>query len=73
MCLALFGDSDEAAGTETESTEQAGDVGRTRDEVSGTGPCPLAVSVGSRRGGTPVSSGAVADRLDEPPPSVTEM
>jgi len=33
----------------------------------------LAVYIESRRGGPPVSSGPVADRLDKSPPSVTEM
>jgi DtxR family Mn-dependent transcriptional regulator len=33
----------------------------------------LAVYIESQRNGAPVSSGAVADRLDKSPPSVTEM
>ena len=33
----------------------------------------LAVYIESQQGDTPVSSGAIADRLDKSPPSVTEM
>jgi len=41
--------------------------------MSGADLYLLAVYIESQRGETPVSSGAVADRLDKSPPSVTEM
>jgi len=41
--------------------------------MSGAGQYLLAVYIESQRGETTVSSGAVADRLDKSPPSVTEM
>jgi len=41
--------------------------------MSGTDQYLLAVYIESQRSGVPVSSGAVADRLDKSPPSVTEM
>lgn len=39
--------------------------------MSGADLYLLAVYIESNRGGTPISSGAVADRLEKPPPSVT--
>jgi len=41
--------------------------------MSGGDQYLLAVYIESQRSGTPVSSGAVAERLDKSPPSVTEM
>jgi len=41
--------------------------------MSGGDQYLLAVYIESQRSGPPVSSGAVADRLDKSPPSVTEM
>jgi len=41
--------------------------------MSGADLSLLAVYIESQRNGTPVSSGALADRLNKSPPSVTEM
>jgi DtxR family Mn-dependent transcriptional regulator len=41
--------------------------------MSGTDQYLLAIHIESQRGGAPVSSGAVADRLDRSAPAVTEM